>query len=67
MCVCVFQEKSSTLIISRKEQAASIIAGIKNAMMFIEDGTIILSLYFQYLIKTKCLSLSRRVGQHHKT
>lgn len=66
MCVCAFKEKSSILIISGKEQAASIMAGMKIAMTFSEDGTIILSLYFWYLIKTKTLSLSRRGGQRHK-
>lgn len=44
MCVCAFKEKSRILIISGKEQAASIRAGMKIAMTFTEDSTIILSL-----------------------
>lgn len=67
MCVCAFKEKSSILIISVKEQAASITSGMRLAVMFIEDGTVILSLYVQNLFKTKILSLNRQGGQYHKT
>lgn len=39
MCGCALQEKSSILINSEKEQAAGLMAGLKFAMTFIEDGT----------------------------
>lgn len=39
MCGCAFQEKSSILVTSEKDQAAGLMAGLKFAMTFIEDGT----------------------------